>query len=61
MKSFKSGTAILTVEEVAERLKISTTTVIRFIDNNKLKAAKIGRQWRIRETELENFIEKSST
>ncbi len=61
MKTFKSGTEILTVEEVAEKLKLSKTTVIRFIDNNKLKASKIGRQWRVRETELENFIDKSST
>lgn len=48
-----------TLIETAEILNVHRNTVYRWIvDENKLKADKIGRQWRVRESELKKFIEK---
>jgi excisionase family DNA binding protein len=51
---------ILTVEEVAELLKVSTKTIIRFINKKSLKASKLGRSWRIRKSDINDFLEKNS-
>jgi excisionase family DNA binding protein len=47
---------LYTVQEVAKMLKVSDITVIRFIKDNKLKAVKIGNQYRIKEKDLNDFI-----
>jgi len=45
-----------TTEEVAEKLKMDAETIRRFILAKKLKAYKIGTQWRIEEIDLNEFI-----
>ncbi|MBI2123812.1 MAG: helix-turn-helix domain-containing protein [Candidatus Wildermuthbacteria bacterium] len=50
---------LLTIEEAAEILRVSTRTVIRYIQSGKLKASKIG-VWRIKEMDLNEFLEKTS-
>ena len=47
---------MLTVEEVAERLKVTPRTVYRWIDDGKLKALKIQGIVRITEDEYSQFI-----
>ena len=47
---------ILTVQEVADYLKVSRTTVWRWCNEGKLAAFKIGRGWRVHRTELQRFI-----
>lgn len=48
----------LTLKEVAKHLKVSERSVLRYINLKKLTATKIG-YWRIREKDLENFINKN--
>ncbi|RJQ14874.1 DNA-binding protein [Candidatus Parcubacteria bacterium] len=50
---------LLTIEEVAEKLRVSTRTIIRYIESGRLKASKIG-VWRIKESDLAHFLEESS-
>jgi excisionase family DNA binding protein len=49
---------LLTVGEVAERLKIKRRTVIRWILDGRLRGFKLGqgRFWRVRERDLKKFI-----
>ncbi len=51
--------AILTIDDVAETLKIHRTYVARLIKQKKLKAIKIGKFYRIREDDFEDFLRKS--
>lgn len=51
--------AILTVDDVAESLKIHRTYVARLIKDKKLKAIKIGKFYRIREDDLNTFLKES--
>lgn len=47
----------LTVEEVAEMLRLNTVTIYRWLRNNKLRGIKLGKEWRIKESDLEAFLE----
>jgi len=50
---------ILTIQEVAKVLKVSTRTVYRWIDTGDLKVARIGRKtYRVFESDLYKFIRK---
>jgi excisionase family DNA binding protein len=44
-------------EEVGERLGLSVYTVRRWIQEGKLRAFKPGKEYRIRETDLEEFLQ----
>ena len=46
-----------TLPEVAERLKVSRRTVYRWIKNGDLKAYQFGREYRITESALKDFLE----
>jgi len=48
---------LLTAAEVAQYLKIKIETVYNLIRKADLPAAKIGGQWRFRETELTRWVE----
>lgn len=50
---------LFTIEEVAKILRVSGRSVTRYIESKKLKASKIG-VWRIKETDLKAFLEKTS-
>ena len=52
---------MITVSEVAERLNLSNRTVIRLIEDKKLIAYRFGKDYRIDEKDLLEFIEKSKT
>lgn len=45
-----------TIEEVAEMLKVAYLTVYRWIQDGKLDAVKAGKQYRIKDSDLETFI-----
>jgi len=40
------------VDRAADKLGVHSRTILRFIGDGKLKAAKVGRQWRIRREDL---------
>jgi len=51
---------LLTPEEVAEVLRLHHLTVLKLIKNKKLKSIKFGRVYRIREDDLEEFLQKQT-
>ena len=53
--------SFLTVGDVAELLKLNPQTVRNWIDQGQLPAVRIGRRVRIRQSELDAFIEAGTT
>jgi excisionase family DNA binding protein len=47
---------LLTVAEVAHVLRVSNMTVYRLIKAGELPALRVGKNYRIRESELEAFL-----
>jgi excisionase family DNA binding protein len=47
----------LTLEEAAVLLQVSKRTLHRMVQRSELPAFKVGRQWRIQESELIKFIQ----
>lgn len=56
-----NGPEFLTVEEVAGRLRVHEDTVLRWIRTKRLKAYKIGRDYRIEKTDYEEFLRERYT
>lgn len=52
---------IWTVQEVANYLRISRSTIWRWCSEGKLSAFKVGRSWRIRRTIVESLIDVQPT
>ena len=50
-----------TAKELAEILKVDIVTVYRNIRSGKLKAHKIGKEFRIEKAEFERFLSKTQT
>ncbi len=48
---------ILTVEQVAQILQVHPFTVLKFIKQGRLKAAKLGRVYRIKRSDVDVFLE----
>lgn len=48
---------LLTVAEVAERLRVSTMTVYRLIQRDELQALRIGRSYRIAQDALTEYLQ----
>jgi len=48
---------IYTVVEAARILKLKPLTVAEYIREGKLKGFKIGKEWRLEESDLKEFIE----
>ena len=46
----------LTVDEVAELLRVSARTVQRLLKEGKLPGVRVGRQWRIPRAELVAYL-----
>lgn len=58
----KTNINLLTIQEVAEKLRISERTVYRYIDAGKLKVIKLTRKvTRIAESDLLQFLKKHKT
>jgi excisionase family DNA binding protein len=51
--------ALLTAEQAAATLQLSTKTIRGWLRAGNLTGCKIGRQWRVREVDLEAFIQTS--
>jgi len=50
-----------TTEELAKELKVNIMTIYRYIKAKKLKAYKIGKEFRIDKEELNKFLNKVKT
>ncbi len=47
---------VLTIDEVATKLKYNRETVLRLIRRGQIKARKLGGQWRVKQDDLDTFI-----
>ena len=50
-----------TVQELAERMEVSESTVRQWIKSGELRAIDIGKGWRIADTDLEHFLKARET
>lgn len=50
-----------TAQELADKLRVNIMTIYRYIKAQKLKAYKIGKEFRIKRIEFENFLNKVKT
>ena len=48
--------SLLTIAEAAERLRVNPKTLRRWIAGGDLAAYRVGRQWRITEDQLTQFL-----
>jgi len=48
--------SVLTTNEAAQYLKISKATLLNHIRQRKIKAKKVGRSWRVLQSELYRFL-----
>ncbi len=51
---------VLTVEEVASKLKLSRLSVRRLLYSGRLRAFKIGKEWRLRRQDVIDWMESTS-
>lgn len=47
----------LSVQEIAQYLGISKETVYRWLDLKKIPAHKIGKQWKFKTSEVDNWVQ----
>ena len=50
-----------TAKDLADKLGLNIMTIYRYIDKKKLKAYKIGKEFRIERSDFETFLKKTST
>ncbi len=48
-------------EDLAKKLDVNIMTIYRYIKTKKIKAYKIGKEFRIDKTEFNNFLNKVKT
>jgi excisionase family DNA binding protein len=51
---------LLTPEQTAARLQLSEITIIHWLRAKKLPGVKLGKLWRVRESDLRQFIDALS-
>ncbi len=49
-----------TLAEIAEQLQITRRTLYSWVKEGKLPAVKLGRQWRVSEEALADFLKKGT-
>jgi len=50
-----------TAQELADKLQVNIMTIYRYIKAKRLKAYKIGKEFRIEKSEFERFMNKAKT
>ena len=56
--SFHTSPEMLTVDEIAEYLRVSRATICRWCGTGRLPAFKIGKSWRVQKRDLERYIDQ---
>ena len=51
---------ILTLKEAAEYLRVSRQTVYNMIKDRRIKAYKVGREWRFFRSDIMEYLESTS-
>jgi len=60
-KTTKKENRFFLVEELAAALRVSNMTIYRYIKRGKIKAYKIGKEFRIGKAEFDAFLRKVKT
>ena len=55
----RTGEALLSAEEVAEYFWVGKVTVYRWCKEGRIPCLKIGKHWRVRREELEDFLKEA--
>jgi excisionase family DNA binding protein len=61
MKPHAAATRVLTLEEVADYLHVSRTTIYRLLKRNQLPAFEIGSDWRFNVEEIDRWRAEQET
>lgn len=56
----KEPIKVYTLDEVAQVLQITRRTLYTYVKQGKLKAVKIGREWRVSEDSLKDFLARGT-
>jgi len=56
----QAGDLLLTVAEVAATMRVSNMTVYRLIKNGDMPALRVGKNYRIRESDLDAYLSERS-
>ncbi len=54
----QAGDRLLTVAEVAATMRVSNMTVYRLIKASELPAIRVGKNYRIRESDMDRYLEQ---
>ncbi|HEX6331927.1 MAG TPA: helix-turn-helix domain-containing protein [Actinomycetota bacterium] len=54
----QAGDHLLTVAEVAATMRVSNMTVYRLIKSGDLPAIRVGKNYRIRESDMDRYLEQ---
>jgi excisionase family DNA binding protein len=54
------GERLMTVSEVAELMRVSNMTVYRLIKSGQLSALRVGKNYRIREADMDRYLSDRS-
>lgn len=54
-----SEATFLTIAEVAAMMRVSKMTVYRLVHNEELPALRVGRSFRVREDDVNDYLRKS--
>lgn len=51
---------VYTLDELSELLKVTKRTLYNYVRSGKLEAVKVGREWRVTEDQLRNFLQRKT-
>lgn len=54
------GDKLLTVNEVAKMLRVSNMTVYRLVRNKQIHAVKVGKNYRIKQSDVDKYLGRDS-
>jgi excisionase family DNA binding protein len=60
MDDMKDMLKVYTINEVEEMLTVTRRTLYSYIKDGKLKAVKIGREWRVKHSDLQAFLDRGT-
>jgi len=60
IEEYRMNVKFYTIEEVADILRVNPATVRKLIDTGELKATRVGRQYRISQEQLDDYIQRHS-
>ncbi len=59
MRESLQPSEVYTLQEIADYLRVSVSTVVREVHRGRLKARKIERQWRFLRRDVDEYLESA--